>query len=156
MVVCSEAPIRSSTLGEETLARITVLGGTGYAGSAVVAEAARRGHDVTSASRRDPPKPLDGVTYVVGSVLDDDVLRDSVNGRDVVVEALSPRGDMAGRVEGVVARLMDLCASDGARLGIIGGASSLLVSEDGPRLFDAGSTRPRRSPRSRPASRCWR
>jgi putative NADH-flavin reductase len=124
------------------VARITVLGGTGYAGGAVVAEAARRGHDVTSVSRGEPPTRLDGVTYVTGSVVDDAVLADAVDGRDVVVEALSPRGDMAGRVEGVVDRLVDLCVRGGVRLGVIGGASSLLVGEGGPRLFDASDHAP--------------
>ena len=35
------------------MARITILGGTGYAGAAIVAEAANRGHEVTSVSRSD-------------------------------------------------------------------------------------------------------
>lgn len=119
------------------MASITVLGGTGYVGSAVVAEAARRGHDTTSVSRGEPQTRLDGVTYVIGSVLDDEVLADAVTGRDVVVEAVSPRGDMAGKEEGLVDRLIDLCTrDDGVRLGVIGGASSLLVSEGGPRLID--------------------
>ncbi len=118
------------------MARITVLGGTGYAGGAVVAEAVRRGHEVTSVSRGEPQSRLDGVTYVIGSVLDDDVLAGAVTGRDVVVEAVSPRGDMVGKEEGLVARLIDLCTREGVRLGVIGGASSLLVSEGGPRLID--------------------
>ena len=33
------------------MSRITVIGGTGYAGSAIVAEAASRGHEVTALSR---------------------------------------------------------------------------------------------------------
>ena len=33
------------------MARITVIGGTGYAGSNVVSEAGARGHQVTSYSR---------------------------------------------------------------------------------------------------------
>lgn len=36
---------------------ITVLGGTGYAGSAIVAEAASRGHQVVAVARRRPPSP---------------------------------------------------------------------------------------------------
>ena len=42
------------------MARISVLGGTGYGGEAVVREAARRGHTVTSYSRRPPEQPVDG------------------------------------------------------------------------------------------------
>jgi putative NADH-flavin reductase len=118
------------------MARITVLGGSGYAGSAVVAEAQRRGHAVTSVSRSSAPDPVDGVEYVQGSVLDEDLREDVLADRDVVVVALSPRGDMAGKVEGVVTSLIERLAGTSTRLGYIGGASSLLVEEDGPRLWD--------------------
>ncbi len=118
------------------MARITVLGGTGYAGAALVAEARRRGHDVTALSRTTPTAPVEGVDYVEGSVLDAEVLERVVEGRDVVVSALAPRGDMAGRVEGVVADLVSRLAGTQTRLGYVGGASSLLVEEGGPRLWD--------------------
>lgn len=119
------------------MARITVLGGTGYGGSAVVREAARRGHEVLAVSRTAPESPTPGVTYVTASVLDADVLERAVAGADVVFEALSPRGDMAGQVEGVFEALVALARQHGVRLGVLGGASSLLVSEGGPRLIDA-------------------
>jgi putative NADH-flavin reductase len=124
------------------MARITVLGGTGYGGAAVVREAARRGHSVTSYSRRAPEQPVDGVRYVTGSLLDRDLLAQSVRDADVVFEALSPRGDMQGKVEGIVDDLIRLADEAGVRLGVLGGASSLLVSEGGPRLFDTAETAP--------------
>ncbi|HBX80597.1 MAG TPA: hypothetical protein DEG88_00415, partial [Propionibacteriaceae bacterium] len=74
------------------MARITVLGGSGYAGAAVVAEAAKRGHEVTSVSRSAVEAPVGGVDYVVGSALDADLLNNVTADRDVVVVALSPRG----------------------------------------------------------------
>jgi putative NADH-flavin reductase len=119
------------------MARISVLGGTGYTGSEIVAQAARRGHQVTSVSRNEPEQRLDGVAYLIGSVLDPDVLRRAVEGHDVVIEAVSPRGDMAGKEEGLVDDLIALTPSTGTRLGVIGGASSLLVEEGGQRLYDA-------------------
>ncbi|RYB92890.1 NAD-dependent epimerase/dehydratase family protein [Nocardioides oleivorans] len=118
------------------MARITVLGGSGYAGAAIVAEAITRGHEVTSVSRNAPTAPVDGATYVEGSVLDAAVLDRALDGADVVVSALSPRGDMAGEVEGVLADLVDRLAGQPTRLGFVGGASSLLVEEGGPRLWD--------------------
>lgn len=124
------------------MARISVLGGTGYAGSAVVAEAARRGHQVTSVSRTEPERHIDGVGYVLGSVLDDDVLLAAVDGYDVVIEAVSPRGDMVGEEEGLLDRLIEVATAKGTRVGVVGGASSLLVSEGGPRLFDVNETPP--------------
>jgi uncharacterized protein len=116
--------------------RITVLGGTGYAGSAIAREAERRGHDVTSYSRTMPADPVQGVRYRTGSVLDDAFLAGTVADADVVFEALSPRGELAGELEGVVERLIPLAAEAGVRLGVLGGASSLQVSPGGPRLVD--------------------
>jgi putative NADH-flavin reductase len=124
------------------MARITVLGGTGYGGEAVVREAARRGHTVTSYSRRPSEQPVDGVTYVTGSLLDPELLAQSVRDADVVFEALSPRGDMQGKVEGIVGDLIRLADEAAVRLGVLGGASSMLVSEGGPRLFDVAETPP--------------
>lgn len=118
------------------MARIKVLGGTGYGGAAVVGEAARRGHEVTSYSRRTPDDPVGGVTYVTGTLLDRALLAQTVEDADVVFETLSPRGDMAGKVEGLVDDLIELADRAGVRLGVLGGVSSVLVSEGGPRLFD--------------------
>lgn len=118
------------------MTRITVLGGTGHSGSAVVREAARRGHAVTSYSRSAPGTPVDGVTYETRSVLDAGAPEAVVATSDVVFVAVSPRGDTAGRVEGLVDDLIELAAQHGVRLGVLGGASSLLVSPDGPRFYD--------------------
>ncbi len=124
------------------MTRIAVLGGTGYAGSAVVGEAARRGHRVTAFSRRPPAEPVAGVDYVTGSLLDQEVLRRAVSAGDVVFEALSPRGDMAGKVEPVFEELLALAEAAGTRLGVLGGASSLLVAPGGPRLLDTAPPAP--------------
>jgi uncharacterized protein len=125
---------------EKLMARIKVLGGTGHGGEAVVREAVRRGHAVTSYSRRQPAEPVEGADYVIGSLLDDELLAGTVRDADVVFDALSPRGDMAGQVEGLLERLLKLADAEGVRLGVLGGASSLLVSEGGPRLLDVHET----------------
>src|SRR5689334_8592929 len=118
------------------MARVTVLGGTGYAGAAIVAEAARRGHQVTSVSRTAPATEVEGVDYVVGSVLDPATLARVVPGSDVVISALSPRGDMAGQVEGVLQELARRVDGTPTRVAHVGGASSLLVEPGGPTLWD--------------------
>jgi putative NADH-flavin reductase len=97
---------------------------------------------VTSVSRHEPDERIDGVAYVIGSVLDGDVLAAAVADHDVVIEAVSPRGDMSGRVEGVVDQLVELAPRAGARLGVIGGVSSLKVEEGGPRVFDVNEVDP--------------
>lgn len=122
------------------MARIKVLGGTGHGGEAVVREAVRRGHDVTSYSRRPAAEPVAGARYVTGSLLEEDVLADAVRDADVVFDGLSPRGDMKGQVEGLFERLLELADPAGVRVGVLGGASSLLVAEGGPRLLDVRET----------------
>ena len=59
------------------MTRIAVLGGTGFGGDAVVREAVRRGHVVTSYSRRPPSEPVLGAEYVTGSLLDPELLAQS-------------------------------------------------------------------------------
>jgi len=118
------------------MARITVLGGTGYTGAAIVAEAAKRGHQVTAVNRSPVEAPVAGVEYVTGSALDAGVLDTVVTGRDAVVVALSPRGDMVGKVEPIVEDLIARLAGTPTRLGYVGGASSLQTEAGGPTLWD--------------------
>ena len=66
----------------------------------------------------------------------------TVEDTDVVFETLSPRGDLAGRLEGVVDQLIKLAGAAGVRLGVLGGASSVHVSEGGPRYFDVNPPPP--------------
>ena len=118
------------------MAKISVFGGTGYAGAHIVREAAGRGHTVTSISRNAPDVPVDGVEYVTGSILDPGVRAQALAGADVVVVSIPPRGEMADQLQPTVAALAEEAARAGSRLGIVGGAGSLLVAEDGPRLVD--------------------
>jgi uncharacterized protein len=118
------------------MARIGVFGGTGYAGGHLVAEAAHRGHQVTSWSRSPADQPVDGVRYEQGSLLDPATRAAALEAADVVVVAVAPRGDMAGAVRGGIATLAAEAERAGVRIGVIGGAGSLHVAEGGPRLFD--------------------
>jgi hypothetical protein len=107
------------------MSRITVIGGTGYAGSAIAREAAGRGHEVTGLSRSLPDAQIPNVTYVQGDASDEAALSASIEGADVVVAALAPRGPLSETfrdVNGTIARLADAA---GARLFVVGGFSSL-------------------------------
>lgn len=119
------------------MALIAVLGGTGYAGRHIVAEAAQRGHTVVSIARSVPGERVAGATYVEGTLLDVPGLVEQLPGVDVVISAVSPRGEMAGLVrpnlEALAATLPDT-----VRLGVIGGAGGSLVAAGGPRVIDAG------------------
>ena len=118
------------------MARILVLGGTGYAGANIVAEAAARGHEVVSVSRTLPAAPVDGVDYRSISVLEDGALDAAVAEADVVISAIAPRGELEGATRGVLATVASLAAAGGTRFGVIGGAGSLHVAEGGPRVID--------------------
>ena len=117
------------------MASIIVIGGTGFAGSHLVSEAASRGHQVTSISRTLPSEQIDGVTYRTGDLTQEipDLAR-----ADVVVAALSPRGTNAGALRAAYAKLAEAAANTGARFVAIGGFSSLRPAEGAPRVADGG------------------
>ncbi|MFW8744829.1 NAD(P)-dependent oxidoreductase, partial [Mesorhizobium japonicum] len=120
------------------MSRLTVIGGTGYAGGYIVAEAARRGHRVIAYSRNAPGTPIAGVEYRQADVSNLAVLQAATDGADVVVSALSPRGDLggAGQLRRIDSRLAQLAKQSGFRVGIVGGSGSLLAFEGGPYLID--------------------
>lgn len=115
--------------------RIAVIGGTGYAGSHIVTEAASRGHEVTSIARSAPADPIEGVTQVQASILDAAALAEAVEGSDAVVFTVPGRGPMNGKVRPAVADLLTRLDA-GVRFGVIGGAGGSLVAPGGPRLID--------------------
>lgn len=119
------------------MSNIAVIGGTGYAGRHIVAEAAERGHTVLSVARRIAVERIAGVTYIEGSLLDVPSLVNELQGVDAVVVAVAPRGDMEGLVRSNIEAL-NATLPENVRLGVVGGAGGSLVSEGGPRLIDTG------------------
>lgn len=117
------------------MTRIAVIGGTGYAGSHIVAEGVRRGHTVLSVARSVPAERVEGATYIEGTLLDVPTLVTEITGVDVVVSAVAARGDMLGHLRPAIEQLLSVLPED-ARLGVIGGAGGSLVAEGGPRLID--------------------
>ena len=118
------------------MTKIAVLGGTGYAGRHIVAEAADRGFEVTSYSRNLPDEQIASVTYVLGNVTDTDTLIEAVSNSDVVVCALAPRGELSENLRSVTDRLFALANSHGTRVGIVGGAGSLEAAPGGPLVME--------------------
>lgn len=118
---------------------ITVVGGTGYAGAAIVAEAARRGHTVTAISRTAPGTQVEGVDYVTGDLTQS---VPDIAGAEVVVAALSPRGDNAGKLRDAYRSLAQAAATNGARFVGVGGFSSLRPAEGAPRFVEGDDLPP--------------
>ncbi|KRB38868.1 UNVERIFIED_CONTAM: NAD(P)H-binding protein [Microbacterium sp. SLM126] len=120
------------------MARIAVIGGTGYAGSHIVAEAVSRGHTVVSVARSVPAERVEGATYVEGTLLDVPSLVAELEGVDVVVSTVPARGDMVGQVRSNVAELLAELPAH-VRVGVIGGAGGSLIAPGGERLVDQPS-----------------
>ena len=124
------------------MARITVFGGTGYTGLAIVREAVARGHEVTSVSRNAASDPIPRVIYVHGSLLSGDP-GSLVADAEVVVAAMSPRGDLAGKIADIYTSLAEAAIQTGAQFVVIGGFSSLRRTPGGPRIADSDVLDPR-------------
>lgn len=118
--------------------KITVIGGTGYAGSAILRDAAKRGHSLTSLSRSIPDTRVDGVNYVSADVFHSTA---TLGAADVIIGALSPRGDNAGQLTKAYARLADEAKEMSARLILVGGFSCLRRAPSLPRMIE-GETFP--------------
>lgn len=116
---------------------IVVFGGSGYAGSHILEAAAVRGLRATSLTRRDAAAQIAGVTYRTGSILDAADRAAALDGADVLVVAVSPRGEMAGQVRPAIAALAADAEAAGVRLGVIGGAGSLEQTPGGPLLAES-------------------
>ena len=121
---------------------IAIFGGTGYAGSAIRDEALGRGHRVIAVSRHAPADALaaDGLEFRQGDVHDPALVESVAAEADVIVVAIrfGPGGSGDGdvRLADALPALTAAAAKHGTRLGVVGGAASLLVAEGGPRLLD--------------------
>src|ERR1700735_4462445 len=118
------------------MSRIVVIGGTGYAGSAIVSEAAARGHEVTAFSRSLPDDRVQGVSYIQGDATDEAALASAISGADVVVAALAPRGPLAGPFRDVNRTIARLADAEKARLFVVGGFSSLRPAAGAARFVE--------------------
>jgi putative NADH-flavin reductase len=117
---------------------VAIFGGTGYAGSAIAAEAAARDLSVISISR--DPGPADarpGVDVRQGNIHDATLVDQVAGEADVILVSIrhAPDGDGVALI-GALPTLSSAIAGHGKRLGWVGGAASLLVTADGPRLLD--------------------
>ncbi len=120
------------------MSRIAVIGGTGYAGSHIVAEAVDRGHTVLSVARTAPAERVAGVTYIEGTLLDVPGLVAEIQGAEVVIVAVPARGAMSGMLRPAVAELV-ATLQPVTRFGVIGGAGGSLAAPGGPRVIDLPS-----------------
>lgn len=118
------------------MSKAVVFGATGYAGSHIVAELLATGHDVVAVARNTENfDPREGLTVIQGSVTDTAVVERAVEGVNVIVSALPALTDET-TLASALDTLLPAAARLGARVGVVGGASSLHVSEGGPQLAE--------------------
>lgn len=117
--------------------RIAVYGGTGRVGSAIVAEATGRGHDVLVVSRREPVGALPAdASWKQGDASDTATVAKLATDVDAIVSAIGPSREPDGdpfAFAGLVRGLVEAIGS--TRLVVVGGAGSLLDAS-GMRLVD--------------------
>ncbi|MGV0155558.1 NAD(P)-dependent oxidoreductase [Rhodococcus sp. GB-02] len=116
------------------MSKIAVFGGNGFAGSAIAKEAASRGHEVTVVARS--AQSGTDTNVVQGSVHDNTIVEQVTADNDVVVIAIPAREIDGKRLLDAITPLADAAARNGARIAVVGGAGSLLVSDGGPRVVD--------------------
>jgi uncharacterized protein len=119
--------------------KIALYGATGHVGKEILAEALRRGHDVT-AIVRDPARLSasdDRVTVVTGDATDPASVAASVAGQDAVIASISGRRDGdASQITKVADTLMSILPTVGVkRILWVGGAGSLEIAP-GVRVID--------------------
>jgi len=115
---------------------VAIIGVTGYAGGHIADEALRRGHDVIGVSRSGNSKTHTGLTYRTGSLADKELINDLAAQASVLVIAVHAVEADQPVLLPYVPLLLDASSEHDCRLGIVGGAGSLRVSPDGPRLVD--------------------
>ncbi|YBV97973.1 NAD(P)-dependent oxidoreductase [Phyllobacteriaceae bacterium JZ32] len=122
------------------MAKIALIGATGFVGSQILKEAATRGHMVTALVRHpEKVEKLDNVTAVKADVLDTDALAKALAGHDIVISAYNPGwGDPEIRKTHVKGSRSINEATKKAgvkRLIVVGGAGSLEIAP-GVQLVD--------------------
>ena len=105
--------------------RITVLGATGMAGTAVVNEALRRGHKVTAVSRRRRHQSGAHLTSCLLDVTDVEGVAGLLEDSDAAVVALRPPAGHESDLVRLTTAVLDAASRSRTPLLIIGGAAPL-------------------------------
>lgn len=119
--------------------KIAIIGATGYVGSAVVKEAASRGHAVTAIARNTAKVPsLPGVSASAVDVTDEAALQQTLTGHELVISAFNPGWgdpDIRTKHRQGSAAIARATKQAGLRLIEVGGAGSL-YAPDGSQFVD--------------------
>ncbi|ANZ39296.1 NADH-flavin reductase [Lentzea guizhouensis] len=104
--------------------KIAVVGAAGMVGAEVVAEAVRRGHDVTAVVRT-ASLEVPGVRIARGDATDREFTTTVLSGVDGAVAAVRPRPGQEATVGPTTTALLDAALAAGTRTLVVGGAAPL-------------------------------
>ncbi len=119
------------------MATLVLVGATGYVGSHILKEAVKRGHKVIAVARHiDKLKSDDNVKPVVGSITDRNAILELTQRADVLINAVSPRpASESHKLLDSLPVMVEAAQKNKVRLGIVGGAGSLLIKEGGDQVM---------------------
>lgn len=117
---------------------IIVIGATGMVGQRVAHEVARRGHVLTTTSRRSPPGSdlPSSATHLTLDVADRAAVERSLETADAVVVSVRLPAGQEGSLPTVTETVLDAAAATGTRVLVVGGAGPLRSPSD-PNLLVA-------------------
>jgi putative NADH-flavin reductase len=117
--------------------RVLLFGISGFTGAHLARELIARGNEVLGVARSiaDVEPPAEGVILVAANIFDEDAIAALAEDVDVIAVAIAPLTE-DGSLSDAVPGLLAVAEQRGARLAMVGGASSLLRTPDGPRIFD--------------------
>lgn len=120
------------------MAKIAVFGASGFAGKHIADEALRRGHHVTAVARDVSRIDVEHSDARVraGSIHDAALVNEVAVDADLMVVAVPAREIDGLKLRDSVPGVAAVAAHHRTRLAFVGGAASLKVSDDGPRLLD--------------------
>ena len=123
--------------------RVVVYGATGRAGSRILQELLRRGHEVVGVARSsEPTKPSGSTKWQTDDLSDVQHIARVVRDADAVVSAYAPSPDATDKLVGVCERLAEAVEQAGVpRLLVVGGAGVLKVAP-GITLIQSGKLPP--------------
>lgn len=117
--------------------KTVVFGATGFAGSAIAAEALGRGHEVVGVARSfENVTAPEGIATRAGTIYDHASVRELADWAEAIVIALPGREIDGHSLADEIPALLKIIGSGSARLGIVGGAGGLALP-DGSLVKDA-------------------
>lgn len=120
--------------------KIVIFGSTGTIGKAILAEALRRGHEVTAVvrniSKLEGLASQEGLRLITGDILMPESIARAVEGKDLVISAYGPQFGQEDELPEAARSLVEGVKRGGVRrLIVVGGAGGLEV-EPGVLLMD--------------------